>query len=51
MALKLKNNFNFLKVFKIPNVDSDSLAKKKAGPRNGTKTLQKDQTDFYQSAY
>ena len=36
---ELKNNFNFLKVFKIPNVDSDSLAKKKAGPRNGTKTL------------
>lgn len=39
MALKLKSNFNFFKVFKIPNIDSDSLAKKKAGPRNGTKTL------------
>ena len=39
MALELKNNFNFLKVFKIPNIDSDSLAKKRAGPRNGTKTL------------
>ena len=39
-ALKLKNNFfNFLKVLKNPNIDSDSLAKKRAGPRNGRKTL------------